>query len=131
VLDLIVEVIMNIIRWVLGQIILLINFVTMPKSPKLTKEQQAKYTELLSHLSLYQLPACPFCVKVRRAMKREGIELPLRNIKDKEQDYRAELIQGGGKATVPCLRIENSESDIQWLYESTDIIDYLKAQIAK
>lgn len=98
----------------------------MPKSPKLSAEQQQVIADKTKHLSLYQLPACPFCVKVRRTMKREGIELPLRNIKDKQTNYRQELIQQGGKATVPCLRIEHSDAKVEWLYESSDIVDYLK-----
>lgn len=124
------EIIMAIIRWVLGQIILLINFLTMPKSPKLSAEQKQVLADKTKHLSLYQLPACPFCVKVRRAMKREGIELPLRNIKDKQASYREELIQQGGKPTVPCLRIEHSNDNVEWLYESSDIVDYLKKNVA-
>ncbi|NMP30912.1 glutaredoxin [Thalassotalea sp. M1531] len=121
---------MAIIRWFVGQIILFINFLTFPKSPSLSAEQQAQMAEKLKQLSLYQLPACPFCVKVRRAMKREGIELPIRNIQDKQHNYRDELIQGGGKATVPCLKIETADNDVEWLYESSDIINYLKAKVA-
>ena len=37
---------------------------------------------------------------------------------------RQELLQGGGKAVVPCLRIKNGDS-VDWLYESMDIIRYL------
>jgi len=36
------------------------------------------------------------------------------------------LIQGGGKPQVPCLRIENEDGSIEWMYESDDIIRYLK-----
>lgn len=117
---------MFIIRWILGQIILLVNLLTLPKKPKLTAEQQANLTEKTQNLSLYQLNACPFCVKVRRAMRREGIDLELRNIKDKTTGYRDELIANGGKATVPCLRIEGTGEQVEWLYESSDIIEYLK-----
>ena len=117
---------MSVIRWVLGQIILLVNFLTSPKSPKLSAQEQVKLNKKTQHLSLYQLPACPFCVKVRRAMKRQGLELELRNIKDKSSDYKNELVSFGGKPTVPCLRIEHSEDHVEWLYESNDIIEYLE-----
>ncbi|WP_448211376.1 glutaredoxin family protein [Colwellia sp. MEBiC06753] len=125
---------MAIIRWLVGRIVLLINFITQPKSPKLTAEQQADIAEKTAHLSLYQLPACPFCVKVRRAMKRQGIDIELKNIKDSQQGFRDELVQFGGKPTVPCLRIAGDgvdASSAQWLYESNDIIAYLENLVKK
>jgi glutathione S-transferase len=39
---------------------------------------------------------------------------------------RQDLIQGGGKATVPCLRIKDESGNVQWMYESGDIAQYLK-----
>ena len=39
-----------------------------------------------------------------------------------------ELLQGGGKSTVPCLRIERG-IEVSWMYESMDIIDYLSNQL--
>ena len=39
-----------------------------------------------------------------------------------------DLIQGGGKGTVPCLRIERDTGDVEWLYESVDIVEYLNGQ---
>lgn len=38
-----------------------------------------------------------------------------------------ELLVGGGRATVPCLRIEDDGGAVRWLYESEDIIEYLAA----
>ena len=37
---------------------------------------------------------------------------------------------GGGKRQVPCLRIEATPGEVQWLYESMDIIAYLQRQQA-
>ena len=96
-----------------------------PKSPKRTSTEQAKVDEQTKGLSLYQLPSCPFCVKVRRTMKREGLNIELRNI-NQENDYREELIREGGKRSVPCLRIEKTDGEVQWLYESSDIVTYLQ-----
>ncbi|QWL04018.1 glutaredoxin, partial [Shewanella indica] len=66
---------MFVIRWILGRIILLLNFVFSPKSVKRQPEQQADIDEQCRNLSLYQYPACPFCVKVRRAMKRQSLNI--------------------------------------------------------
>ncbi|MBU2923320.1 glutaredoxin [Colwellia sp. 4_MG-2023] len=116
---------MSLIRWPIGRLILLLNFIFSPKSPKRTVEEQKKVDENTKNLSLYQLPSCPFCVKVRRTIKREGLNIELRNINQKN-DYREELIREGGKRTVPCLRIEKNNGEVQWLYESSDVITHLQ-----
>lgn len=120
---------MSLIRWPIGRLILLVNFVFSPKSPKRSLVEQEKFDNKTKNLSLYQLPSCPFCVKVRRTMKREGLNIELRNINQKN-DYREELIREGGKRTVPCLRTEKDDGQVQWLYESSDIIAHLQ-QLAK
>lgn len=114
---------MFIIRWVLGRIILLLNFIFSPRSPKRTEKIQAEIDASTAHLSLYQLPACPFCVKVRRTLKREGLKVNLCNI-NQVDSYREELTEQGGKHKVPCLKIVNADGT-QWLYESNDIVKYL------
>lgn len=121
--------IMSLIRWPIGRLILLVNFVFSPTSPKRSSTEQAKVDDKTQNISLYQLPSCPFCVKVRRTMKREGLNIELRNINQKN-DYLEELIREGGKRTVPCLRIEKANGQVQWLYESSDVIAHLQ-QLAK
>jgi glutaredoxin len=121
--------IMSLIRWPIGRLILLLNFIFSPKSPKRSVEAQQKIDATTQNLSLYQLPSCPFCVKVRRSMKREGLNITLRNINQKN-DYREELIREGGKRTVPCLRIEKSDGQVEWLYESSAVVAHLQ-QLAK
>jgi glutaredoxin len=78
--------------------------------------------------TLYQFPSCPFCQRVLRFLREAGIELPLRDILTDEAAYR-ELVEGGGESQVPCLRIE-SGGNVRWLYESLDIIAYLRARHA-
>jgi len=41
----------------------------------------------------------------------------------------AELIAGGGKIQVPCLRVENKDGDVRWIYETSEIIRYLKTEL--
>lgn len=118
---------MFIIRWILGRIILVVDFITRPKAPKLSVQQQQLINDSVKHISLYQLAACPFCVKVRRAMRRQGINLPLVDIKSAQGQYREELVQGGGAAKVPCLKIDNGDQGVTWMYESNDIIKYLES----
>ncbi len=119
---------MKIVRLILGRIILLLNFLFSPRGVKRNTEQQAKVDEKAQSLSLYQFEACPFCVKVRRAMKRQSVNFELRDAKNNET-HRAELEQGGGRIKVPCLRIEK-QGEVEWLYESSDIVQYLEKEFA-
>ncbi len=116
---------MVILRWVIGRIILFFDFIFSPRTPKRTEQLQAQVDASTAHLSLYQLPACPFCVKVRRAMKRGGLNIQLKNINQNEA-LREELITQGGKRTVPCLKIIDETQQTTWLYESSQINQYLQ-----
>lgn len=78
------------------------------------------------NLALYHYQSCPFCQFVGAAINDLGLNaIELRDIQ-LQPKHRSELIQQGGKGQVPCLRIESNEGEIQWLYESRDIIGYLK-----
>ncbi len=78
--------------------------------------------------SLYHYGSCSFCFSVRMAMTRLGIDMELRNIHQGSEHLNA-LRQGGGSTTVPCLRIDE-DGETRWMYESTDIITYLKMKFA-
>lgn len=75
---------------------------------------------------LYHSEICGFCHRVRRYLDQAGWQLPLKDTL-RDAAARAELIRGGGKSQVPCLRIQRDGEEV-WLYESLDIIDYLKAR---
>ena len=82
--------------------------------------------QAIKNLALYHYQSCPFCGITREAIQyMGGLNIEQRDIL-KEPEYRKELIQGGGKSQVPCLKIETENGTIQWLYESRDIIQYLK-----
>jgi glutathione S-transferase len=80
-------------------------------------------------LVLYHFTTCPYCVRVRRAVKRLGLDLPMKNI-HADREAQQELVQGGGSQQVPCLRIESAQGSTQWLYESQDIVRYLEQHFA-
>ena len=116
---------MTIIRFFLGKLILLFNWIFSPRAAKRDPELQAAVDQQTKALHLYQYEACPFCVKVRRAMKRQSLNIETRDVK-RSEDARQELLAGGGKLKVPCLRIEDEQGAARWLYESTAIISYLE-----
>lgn len=108
--------------WQLGDLI------TRPAKMKRSAEAQAKVDAACSELSLYQLPRCPFCIKVRRNMHKLNLPIELRNVSP-GSPFRNELEAGGGRVKSPCLRItENGE--VRWMYESNDIIAYLTERFA-
>ena len=94
----------------------------MSSEQRIRQQQAARPT-----LALYYFPSCPFCVVVLDAFERMGLDIELRNI-FAEPQWRQELIQGGGRKTVPCLRIETDASHVTWMYESRDIIRSLHEQ---
>ena len=73
---------------------------------------------------LYHTAACPFCRRVRAFLDRSGIEIPMRDTTRDTGAFR-ELLAGGGRSMVPCLKITNANGETTWLYESNDIIKYL------
>ena len=118
---------MALIRLILGKLILLLNWVFTPKSVERDPALQASIDEQTASLTLYQYEACPFCVKVRRAMKRQGLNIEVRDVK-RNDAAREELLAGGGDLKVPCLRIREGERGYQWMYESREIIGYLEGR---
>jgi glutaredoxin 3 len=74
--------------------------------------------------TLYYMPACPYCQKVLSFAQENNIELTLKDIHEGENE--SELVARGGKKTVPYLVDDASGQE---MYESMDIIQYLKTKI--
>ena len=75
---------------------------------------------------LFKTDLCGFCYRVRDFAEEKSISLTLRDTMTDMEAFR-ELLQGGGRSTVPCLKIQR-EKEVIWMYESLDIIDYLNEQ---
>ena len=75
-------------------------------------------------LDLYILESCPYCKKVVSFLNEMAI--PFNSIDIKQKANEEALIQLGGKRQVPFL-VDN-DRNIQ-MYESADIIEYLKTII--
>jgi len=74
-------------------------------------------------LTLYHYRTCPFCVKVRRFLDANDVEIPMKDIR-LDPDARQELLEAGGKTQVPALMIDGHV-----LYESNDIIDWVRRHL--
>ncbi len=117
------------LRFILEPFILLWDKLSVPKGIERSEEDQAEVDKRTELLAMYQFNSCPFCIKVRRQMKRQSLNIALLDAQHNQQ-HRDELLAGGGQVKVPCLKITDSAGDIQWLYESNDIIAYLEAQFS-
>jgi len=120
---------MKFVRWLLGRLILTIDFLTRPKPIKRKDADQAVIDAKTAKMSLYQFNACPFCVKTRRQIRKQSLNIELRDAKN-NMAFKDELLTQGGKHKVPCLRIENGTQDITWLYESNEINDFLEKEFS-
>lgn len=113
----------KLIRISLGYLIVFLNFIFSPKQKKRTNAEQERVNFETQKLTLYEFHLCPFCVRVRRTMHRLNLSIELKDARYNSV-HKDELLNGGGKVKVPCLRIE-TESKTTWLYESKSIILYL------
>jgi len=117
------------VRWVLGQIIIFIDWATRPTPVKRSEQEQADIDEQTKSMALYHFQQCPFCVKTRRQIHRLALDIENRDARNDEK-WNQELINDGGKYQVPCLKITNQDGTVEWLYESTDINQYLEERFA-
>ena len=118
---------MKLIRWILGRLILTIDFLTRPKPIVRDKKDQEAVDAKTTKMSLYQFNACPFCVKVRRQLRKHSLNVELRDARNNAM-FKDELTREGGKHKVPCLRIEGAAKSVRWLYSSDDICSFLEKE---
>ncbi len=117
------------VRRVIGPIMLFIDKITTPKGVQRPAESQFEIDQNTQNLTLYQFKTCPFCIKVRREIKRQSLNIELRDAQH-DQLNRELLLKGGGKIKVPCLQVRNEDGNVHWLYESKDVIEYLRKLVA-
>ena len=115
------------LRLVLGPVMLLSEFIRRPKGIVRPPAAQAEIDRQTASLALYQYQTCPFCIKVRQEMRRLSLSVNQLDAQH-EGKNRDDLVHGGGKAKVPCLKITDQAGQTQWLYESGEIINYLQGR---
>jgi len=117
------------IRIILGPIILLMNFITLPKGIERAESEQQQVDTETKDLVLYHFKTCPFCIKVKRMIKHLSLNIEMRDAQYDSQ-AREELLSQGGKISVPCLKITDEQGEVIWMYESSDINMYLEQRFA-
>jgi len=119
----------RIVRIIIGPIILFINWITMPKGLRRPVEEQQRIDEQTKNMTLYQFRTCPFCIKVRREKKRLSLNIEIRDAQH-NPEHREQLLKGGGKIKVPCLKTTDKNGETSWLYHSNNIIQVLQDKFA-
>ena len=95
---------LKLLREGLGRVFIFFDWLTQPKRMQRSPELQQQVDEAVKGMFLYQLYACPFCIKTRRAMRRLNLPIETRNV-HLGSPHRSVLEQGGGKIQVPCLSL--------------------------
>lgn len=117
------------LRALIGPPMLFIDWITTPRGVKRSDSAQQQVDAITANMTLYQFKTCPFCIKVRRSIKRQSLNIEYLDAQH-NNEHRSQLMQGGGQVKVPCLKVIDNEGNTNWLYESNQIIGYLQATAA-
>ncbi len=78
-------------------------------------------------LELYDIENCPYCRLVREVLTELDLDAVILPCPKGGDRFRPDAVARGGKAQFPLLHDPNSDT---WLYESADIIAYLRRTYA-
>lgn len=118
---------MKLIRTILGKMILFYDATFTPRVlVQREKAEQISLNAKTKNWALYHLETCPFCVKVRRQLKRYAVEIPMKDV-GQDPEAQKELMEGGKQDMVPCLRYVDLFGKTQWMYESSDINEFIES----
>ena len=79
----------------------------------------------MTKITLYQLPTCPYCAKVRNFLEEKGADFEIVNVApDREDQQRKELFEKSGVPTVPVIEIDGT-----FIGESDEIIKHLSERL--
>jgi len=81
-------------------------------------------------LALYMAAGCPYCLKISKILDKLYVRIPIVN-PEKDHTLRRKLTVRGGRYQVPCLHIEKEGEKPVWMYESRDILRYLKMKFSR
>lgn len=117
------------LRFVIGPVMLLWEIVTRPNGLVRPPALQEKVDQQCRNIVLYQYKTCPFCIKVRQEIRRLSLKIECRDAQ-KDGRNREDLVRAGGQAKVPCLKITDEAGNSQWMYDSGEIVAYLRGRFA-
>jgi len=121
---------MHALSEIYGRLLLLFEKL-LPSKKRITRpdDNQATVDERCDALNLYCFRTCPYCVIVRRTIRRLNLNIETCDI-HRQPERGRELRREGGKRHVPCLRIVAPDGSVRWLYESSEIVHYLEQEFS-
>ena len=92
----------KLVHAIVGPVLLLWDWLTSPKGIQRPSQVQQLIDDKTRNLTLYQFRSCPYCIRVRRAIKRHSLNIETRDAL-RDTVSRKQLLEGGGenKGTVP------------------------------
>jgi glutaredoxin len=117
------------LRVIIGPVVLAQEWLTRPRGVVRPPALQEAVDRQCKDLALYEFRTCPFCIKVRQEMRRLALPIERRDAQH-EGPNREALMREGGRAKVPCLKITDPSGEDRWMYESGEIIAYLRERFA-
>jgi glutaredoxin len=118
----------KLVHAIVGPVLLLWDWLTSPKGIQRPSQVQQLIDDKTRNLTLYQFRSCPYCIRVRRAIKRHSLNIETRDAL-RDTVSRKQLLEGGGKIRVPCLKIMDEQGNATWMYESTAIVQHLEERV--
>ena len=81
----------------------------------------------MANITLYQLPTCPFCTRVRAKLEEMNVRFDIVNVAGSREDpQRKEIFEKSGVPTVPVIEIDG-----KFIGDSGEIIKYLEEHFSK
>lgn len=77
----------------------------------------------MPNLTLYELPGCPYCAKVKEELDEQDLEYEVIEV-PRSHDERTEVKEVSGQTEVPVL--VDPEHGVEGMHESADIVAYLQ-----
>ncbi|ELY58227.1 glutaredoxin [Natronococcus amylolyticus DSM 10524] len=81
----------------------------------------------MSDITLYELPGCPFCAKVRTKLDELELDYDVIEVPRSHED-RTEVERISGQTGVPVITDESQ--GVEGMNESGDIVEYLEETYA-
>ena len=103
---------MNIIRFILGRIILFLDWMTSPKPIPVSPEKIKFIQEKVKDMEIYEFKACPFCVRVRRFMKKNNISIKIKDAR-RNKDFADEPVHSTILGLLLWPLFSNEQKNIQ------------------
>jgi len=118
----------KLVHAIVGPVLLLWDWLTSPKGVQRPSQAQQLIDDKTRNLTLYQFRSCPYCIRVRRAIKRHSLNIETRDAL-RDTVSRKQLLEGGGEIKVPCLKIMDEQGNATWMYESAAIVRHLEERV--